>query len=110
MLYYDTRGNALTETEYMQLLPFNNRRKLKLMGLMPDSLDGVALTTDVLKNVKRSMLVADRSFSYGLAPLLLPLSLLRSQPGGHLPDSRHGGEGRLHRHHSADLLARADAH
>ena len=69
MLYYDTRGNALTETEYMQLLPFNNRRKLKLMGLMPDSLDGVALTTDVLKNVKRSMLVADRSFSYGLAPL-----------------------------------------
>lgn len=69
MLYYDTRGNLLTETEYMQLLPFNNRRKLKLMGLMPDSLDGVALTTDVLKNVKRSMLVADRSFSYGLAPL-----------------------------------------
>ena len=51
MLYYDTRGNLLTETEYMQLLPFNNRRKLKLMGLMPDSLDGVALTTDVLKNV-----------------------------------------------------------
>lgn len=69
MLYYDTRGNVLTETQYMQLLPFNNRRKLKLMGFMPDSLDGVALTTDVLRNVKRSMLVADRSFSYGLAPL-----------------------------------------
>ena len=26
MLYYDGRNNLLSETEYMQLLPFNNRR------------------------------------------------------------------------------------
>ena len=32
MLYYDTRGNLLSETKYMQLLPFNNRRKLKTHG------------------------------------------------------------------------------
>ena len=69
MLYYDGRNNLLSETEYMQLLPFNNRRKLKLMGIMPDSLNGVELTTDVLKNVKRSMLIADRSFTYQIDPL-----------------------------------------
>ena len=69
MLYYDGRNNLLSETEYMQLLPFNNRRKLKLMGIMPDSLNGVELTTDILKNVKRSMLIADRSFTYQIDPL-----------------------------------------
>ena len=39
------------------------------MGIMPDSLNGVELTTDILKNVKRSMLIADRSFTYQIDPL-----------------------------------------
>lgn len=69
MRYYTPAGTQLTEEEYMRLLPFNNRRKLKLMGNMPDSLHGVALTTDVLKNVKRSMLLAPRSSEYHLYPL-----------------------------------------
>ena len=69
MRYYTPAGIQLTEEEYMRLLPFNNRRKLKLMGNMPDSLHGVALTTDVLKNVKRSMLLAPRSSEYRLYPL-----------------------------------------
>ncbi len=83
MRYYTPGGKLLTENEYMSLLPFNNRRKLKLMGVMPDSLHGVALTTDVLKNVKRSMLLAERSFQYELNPLF------ESQPdrlGVSLPD------------------------
>ena len=34
MVYYDRSGNPLTENEYARLLPFDNARKLKMLGMM----------------------------------------------------------------------------
>lgn len=57
MVYYDRSGNPLTENEYARLLPFDNARKLKMLGMMPDSLMGEPLTQEVLRSVRRVMLI-----------------------------------------------------
>lgn len=69
MVYSDRAGNALTENEYARLLPFDNARKLKMLGAMPDSVMGEPLTQEVLRSVRRVMLIGDRGFEFGLAPL-----------------------------------------
>lgn len=69
MVYYDRSGNPLTENEYARLLPFDNARKLKMLGMMPDSLMGEPLTQEVLRSVRRVMLIGDRGFDFALAPL-----------------------------------------
>ena len=69
MVYCDRSGNPLTENEYARLLPFDNARKLKMLGMMPDSLMGEPLTQEVLRSVRRVMLVGDRGFDFALAPL-----------------------------------------
>lgn len=70
MVYYDPgAGNPLTENEYARLLPFDNARKLKMLGMMPDSLMGEPLTQEVLRSVRRVMLIGDRGFDFALAPL-----------------------------------------
>lgn len=68
MVYYDRSGNPLTENEYARLLPFDNARKLKMLGMMPDSLMGEPLTQEVLRSVRRVMLIGDRGFDFALAP------------------------------------------
>lgn len=75
MFYRDRAGNPLSETEYMRRLPFNNSRKLKMLGQMPDSVMGQPLTQEVLRSVRRMMLIGDKGFEYPLAPLF------ESQPG-----------------------------
>ncbi len=69
MKYYDSKGKELGEKEYMKLLPFNNTRRLKLMGEFPDSLNGVELTPEIVKMVKRGMLMAESSYTLQLDPL-----------------------------------------
>ena len=94
MHYYDAKGNEIPEKEYMKLLPFNNTRKLKLMGEMPDSLNGIELNNKILKSVRRSILIAEPFYSLALNPLF------ESQPeriGVQLPDdvfriNKHGIE------------------
>lgn len=75
MKYYDSKGKELEEKEYMRLLPFNNTRRLKIMGEFPDSLNGVELTPEITKMVKRGMLLAESSFTLQLNPLF------ESEPG-----------------------------
>lgn len=75
MVYRDRAGNPLSENEYARLLPFNNTRKLKLLGMMPDSVMGEPLIQEVLRSVRRLMLIGDKGFEYPLAPLF------ESQPG-----------------------------
>ncbi len=69
MKYYDSKGRELKEKEYMKLLPFNNKRRLKIMGEFPDSLNGVELTPEVLKASKKGMLMAESSYILQLNPL-----------------------------------------
>ena len=69
MLYFKADKQEISEKEFMKLLPFNNTRKLKLMGEMPDSLNGVELSEKVIKSVRRSMLVATPSYAIALNPL-----------------------------------------
>ena len=69
MRYYDAKGNEIPEKQYMKLLPFNNTRKLKLMGIMPDSINGIELNKKILKSVRRSMLIAESSYMLALNPL-----------------------------------------
>lgn len=69
MKYFDTSGRELEELEYMKLLPFNNKRRLKVLGEFPDSLNGVELTPAVTKMAKHGMLMAETSFTLQFNPL-----------------------------------------
>lgn len=69
MKYYDSKGKELKEKGYMKLLPLNNKRRLKLMGEFPDSLNGVELTPEIIKMVKRGMLMAESAYTLQLNPL-----------------------------------------
>lgn len=92
MKYYDSKGKELEEKEYMKLLPFNNTRRLKTMGEFPDSLNGVELTPEITKKVKRSMLIAESAYTLRLNPLFeseperrgvsLPGDMFRFNPDG----------------------------
>ncbi len=69
MKYYDSKGKELKEKGYMKLLPLNNKRRLKLMGEFPDSLNGVELTPEIIRMVKRGMLMAESAYTLQLNPL-----------------------------------------
>lgn len=75
MVYHDRQGNKLTETQYTKLLPFDNIRKLKMLGQLPDSVMGQPFTTAVQKSIRRVMLIGNKSFAYQINPLF------ESQPG-----------------------------
>lgn len=69
MKYFDTTGRELKELEYMKLLPFNNKRRLKVLGEFPDSINGVELTPEVTKMAKHGMLLAETAYTLQLNPL-----------------------------------------
>lgn len=83
MVYADRQGNALSENQYAALLPFDNVRKLKMLGQMPDSLMGEPLTKEILKTVRRIMLIGDKGFDYQLNPMF---ESQPTSPGVELPD------------------------
>ena len=69
MVYYNSDQQKMSETDYMRQLPFNNKRKLKLMNMLPDSIDGIAFDKKALKSCFRSMLICDKSYNLGLNPM-----------------------------------------
>lgn len=69
MIYYDRIGKQFSEREYMKLLPFIHTRKLSLLGELPDSVQGIKFTPDILKTTKRGMLMVADAFSFRLNPL-----------------------------------------
>lgn len=83
MVYSDRQGNLLSENEYAALLPFDNVRKLTMLGLMPDSVMGEPLTKEILKTVRRIMIIGDKGFDYQINPMF---ESQPDRPGVELPD------------------------
>lgn len=69
MTYRDRHGKEYTEREYNRLLPFLHTRKLALLNELPDSIDGIPFTRDLLKTTRRGMLMPEYSFRFQLNPL-----------------------------------------
>lgn len=82
MVYTDRQGNQLSETEYVTSLPFDNVTRLKMLGMMPDSVCGAPLTQKILKTTRRGMLIGDRDFNYQINPLF---ESKLNRPGVELP-------------------------
>ncbi len=69
IIYYDQTGKRYTEREYNRQLPFLYTRKLALLGELPDTINGNKFDQQLIKTIKRGMLMPVSSFTFQLNPL-----------------------------------------